>query len=134
MTHVYADDMTSPVGDWVTISHATHEHISVVRIWQDHGILYGKVMKIFPGGNRDPNEHCIYCEGNLKNKPIAGMTVLWGFTQGQDGNWVNGHALDPHTGEVYRGSMELLNQGKQLKLTGYWGVFWHTQTWDRIPK
>ncbi len=127
----YADDMTSPVGQWITISYKTGERISIVKIWEQNGMLYGKVMKIFPGPNRGFSDRCEQCEGDLKGKPIIGMTVLWDFTQGDNGRWVNGHALDPHTGEVYRGSMVLLDNGKQLELTGYWGIFWHSQTWIR---
>ena len=128
-TLAYANN--SPVGEWITISDKTHDRSGVVRISEQNGKLYGKIIKIFPGSGRDPKELCTKCEGNLKNKPILGMVFLTDFTKQADGTWKNGKVLDPKDGKVYRGTIQLIDNGEKLELRGYWGVFWRTQTWIR---
>jgi uncharacterized protein (DUF2147 family) len=41
--------------------------------------------------------------------------------------FTNGHILDPENGKVYR--CKLWIEGKVLKVRGYWGPFFRTQTW-----
>lgn len=131
-TLVYADDMSSPVGEWITISDKTHDKSGIVKLYEHQGKLYGKVMKIFPGDDRDPNERCVKCEGSFKDQPVLGMTFLWGFVRQSDGSWKEGQVLDPKEGHVYRGSIKLIENGEKLEVRGYWGIFWRTQTWIRV--
>src|ERR1700722_8594439 len=97
----HAENLDSPVGNWVTISDTTHDRSAIIQIYKEHGKLYGKIVKIFPGRDRDPAELCVKCEGALKNKPVLGMTFLWGFVETNKNEWGQGHVLDPHEGHVY---------------------------------
>lgn len=130
-TTAFAADLNSPVGRWITISDKTHDRSGVVELFDRGGKVYGKVIKIFPGSGRDPAERCVKCEGNFKDKPVVGLTFLWGMMPQGNGRWGGGQLLDPHTGEIYRGTMTLIDGGRQLQLRGYWGIFWRTQTWVR---
>jgi len=126
-----ATDMNSPVGRWITVSDKTHDRSGEVELTNRNGKLSGKIVKIYPGSGRDPKELCVKCEGNFKNKPVLGLTFLWGLEPQRDGTWANGKILDPHDGHVYTATLALTDNGKQIKLRGYWGIFWRTQTWIR---
>ncbi|MEQ9415709.1 MAG: DUF2147 domain-containing protein, partial [Cyclobacteriaceae bacterium] len=41
-----------------------------------------------------------------------------------------GTILDPKVGKIYR--CRLWIEGDNLKVRGYWGPFYRTQTWDRF--
>jgi uncharacterized protein (DUF2147 family) len=46
-----------------------------------------------------------------------------------DGAYDGGSILDPKNGRVYRCKIWL--EGQDLKVRGYWGPFYRTQTWLR---
>ncbi len=128
----YAENnLTSPLGEWITISDKTHDRSGVVKLYEENGKLYGKVIKIFPGSGRNPDELCTQCTGEFKNKPVLGLVFLWDFAKQSDGTWKEGKVLDPKEGKIYSGSITLIDGGKKLELRGYWGPFWRTQTWIR---
>ncbi len=66
-----------------------------MRITENNGVYEGKVEKIF---NRqpddDPDHLCRKCEGERKDKPIIGMTILWGLKKDGD-QYGGGEILDP---------------------------------------
>lgn len=128
----YAYDMNSAVGNWIYINDYSDQSTMVVKIWQQAGTLYGKVVRIIPGAGRSSKDVCVQCEGDLKNKPILGMTILWGFTQDQDGYWANGKLLDPYSGKISERKINLINEGHQLQFHSLWRLTRHTQTWVRL--
>lgn len=126
-----ASDLNSPVGKWITISDQTQERTGIVEIVENAGKLDGKIVKIFPGKDRNPKDLCVNCPDDFKNKPVAGLEFLWGFEKQSSGNWANGKLLDPKEGHIYKATLTLIDHGKQLKVRGYWGIFWRTQIWTR---
>lgn len=131
LTTAHASKLNSPIGTWVTISDKTHDKSGMVEIYDDNGKLYGRVIKIFPGKNRNSSDLCYHCPGNFKDKPIQGLEFLWDFTQKDRTHWANGQLLDPKNGKIYKGTIKLVDGGKKLELRGYWGVFSRKQTWIR---
>src|SRR3990167_5224653 len=77
ITTTYAANMMTPVGTWVTVSDKTGQRTGKIQIYERNGIVYGKVLKILPGANRDPNARCDKCPDNFKDKPVVGLTFLW---------------------------------------------------------
>ncbi|MCC6724064.1 MAG: DUF2147 domain-containing protein [Saprospiraceae bacterium] len=45
--------------------------------------------------------------------------------------WTGDSILDPANGRTYRCTI-WLEDTDTLKLSGYWGIFWRTQTWKRV--
>lgn len=109
---------------------------SLVRLEIVGGQLQATIVKGYPrdGVSRDPDEHCVHCEGDLKDKPLVGMRFLWGLT-GDGTSWTDGHIVDPSSGMVYRAKASLSDDGQQLLVRGYLGVslFGRTQVWRRNP-
>lgn len=123
---------TSPVGVWKTIDDETGKPKSLVRITESNGELRGKIEKLFREAGEEQNPKCEKCEGNLKDQPIIGMTIITGMKK--DGSEYNGgQILDPNNGKVYKSKMSLVEGGKKLDVRGYIGVpmLGRTQTWIR---
>ena len=88
----------SPVGTWKTFDDETGRPKSIVRITEQDGELSGKVLQVLesPEG---PHPLCRRCEGERKDQPVEGMTILWGAKK--DGAaWRDGQILDPQNGKV----------------------------------
>jgi len=125
-------DVNSPAGLWKTIDDKTGKERSFVRITESNGVFEGKVEKIYDQPGDDPQHLCKECEGERKDKPIIGMTILWGLKK--DGEqYTGGEILDPKNGSIYRAKMKLLDGGKKLEVRGFIGVslFGRSQTWVR---
>ena len=126
----FAADMTSAVGDWVTIDDKTGKPKSVVRISQVGDELRGSVLKIMDTVKK--NAVCEKCKGTNKDKPIIGLVMMWGLKKSSKG-WGGGAILDPDNGKVYKAKMSLFENGKKLNVRGFIGfaLLGRTQTWIR---
>jgi uncharacterized protein (DUF2147 family) len=120
----------TPIGMWNTIDDIWNMVKSEVEIVERNGELFGYIRKIFllPHEGKDPV--CIACEGKLKNIKIVGMTILNDFKWNGE-KWDDGKILDPGNGKVYSASIWLLGDDK-LKVRGFLGPFYRTQTWTRV--
>lgn len=124
-----AQSNDSPVGLWRTIDDATGQPKALVRIVEQSGLLRGRIEKILTDR---PDAVCDLCEGELKGKPVQGMTILEGLRQ--DGEWWDGGTiLDPSNGKVYRCRLRAIDAGARLEVRGYIGVpmLGRSQTWVR---
>lgn len=119
------------LGTWKTIDDKTGKEKSYVKIYETKsGKLQGDVVKILTPGREDAK--CTDCKGDRKNKPIAGMTIMWGMEK--DGNeWTNGRILDPNSGKEYSCKMKL-KDNNTLEVRGFMGIslLGRTQTWYRV--
>jgi uncharacterized protein (DUF2147 family) len=126
-------DATTPTGVWRTVDDKTGRERSVVRITESNGIYEGKVEKLL---NRQPDDDpqglCRVCEGERKDKPVEGMTILWGLKKDGD-QYAGGEILDPKNGKTYRAKMKLLEGGRKLEVRGFIGVslLGRSQVWVR---
>lgn len=122
----------SPIGNWTTINDQTNKPNSIVQIWQHKGMLFGKVTKIYmqPGDTG----YCNNCSGDLKNKPVKGMTIMWNLKRASEYRWSKGTILDPKIGKIYSCYLTVAPDGRTLKLRGYIGfsLLGRTQTWIRV--
>lgn len=125
-------DEPTPVGRWTTIDDKTGKPSSIVVVREVDGRLEGTVERVIPAPGEDPDPKCTKCDGERKDRPIVGMTILWGLTR--DGKrWGGGHILDPDEGSTYRCRVEPVDGGQRLEVRGYVGIslLGRTQTWIR---
>ena len=120
------------VGKWTTIDDETKRPRSVVSIYVEDGMLFGKIEKLFREPNEPQDPVCEKCDGPLKNKPILGMVILRNLKRDGDG-WSGGTVLDPANGKTYKVKLALEDGGKRLKVRGYVGfsLLGRTQHWVR---
>jgi len=117
----------SPAGKWKTVDEKSGKVVSEVELYDEDGKLYGKIV-----GLTDPNnaqgqpKKCTACTGEDKDKPIVGLVIIKGLSPDKD-RYKGGTILDPDDGKVYKA--EIWEEGGKLKVRGYLGVFYRTQTW-----
>jgi uncharacterized protein (DUF2147 family) len=119
------------LGKWKTIDDNSGEVKSNIEIFDRDGKIYGKILKIFPSEGKDPDPVCNECpeDDPRYKKKIIGMEIIKDMKQ-SGSEYGEGNILDPEEGKVYRCRIWL--EGEDLKVRGYWGPFYRTQTWKRV--
>ena len=122
----------SPAGRWKTVDDRNGQVKSIVVIEELNGEFRGRVDKIFAPPARDANPVCEKCPGDLRNKPVLGMQIMWGLKKNGDES-TGGRVMDPEDGKTYKCKLRLVDGGKKLELRGYVGIslIGRTQTWIR---
>jgi len=125
---------STPAGLWKTIDDETKTEKSLVRISEAGGVFSGKIEKLMDPAKQEAK--CDKCEGENKDKPVLGMTIVQGVKQDADdkGLWAGGEILDPNNGKTYRVRLKPVDGGKKLEVRGYIGtpLIGRTQTWIRV--
>jgi uncharacterized protein (DUF2147 family) len=120
-----------PVGKWNTVDEKTGKVVSEVELYDEGGRLYGKIVRLAdPVDAKGKPKVCSKCQGADKDQPIVGLLIVKDLAPDKD-KFKGGTILDPADGKVYRA--ELWKEGEQLKVRGYLGPFYKTQTWTKAP-
>lgn len=124
---------TSPIGRWKTIDDETNKPKSIVVIFEKDGQLFGKIEKLFKKADEDQNPKCDKCSGLNKDQLIIGMEFLNNLKKESETLWSGGEILDPNNGKTYSCKIELIEDGKKLKVRGFIGfsLLGRTQVWER---
>lgn len=119
-------------GKWKSFDDKTGELKSIVEIFERGSKIYGKIIKTFPKPGADADPICTKCPADDErfNKKIIGMEIIKEMTKDDD-EYEGGSILDPEVGKVYRCKIWL--EKEELKVRGYLGPFYRTQTWQRVP-
>lgn len=121
---------STPAGVWRTYDDGDGLPASLVRIEERNGLFEGRVLKLLPRPGHDVNAKCTACEGDDKDKPIAGMRILWDMQRDGD-EFSGGKIFDPDSGNTYRCKLRLT--GDKLSVRGFLGIslFGRSQVWVR---
>jgi uncharacterized protein (DUF2147 family) len=123
----------SPVGQWHTLDDKTGEVKSVVVIFEQQGVVRGRVEKVLRK-DADPAAKCDKCSDDRKNHPVVGMEIIRGAKKASGKNvWEDGEILDPENGKTYALRLTPIENGAKLEVRGSIGPFGRTQTWVRVP-
>ena len=119
------------VGRWTAMGDMDYKPKAIIEIYETGGKFEGRVEKVLPAA---AYTICEKCDGDLKNKPIAGMVILTDLEKTENGG-KDGKILDPGSGNTYSCYLELESPDK-LKLRGYLGMpaLGRTQYWFRIKE
>ena len=117
----------SPVGKWNTVDEKTGKVVSQVELYDQGGKLFGKITGLTePNNAQGKPKACTACTGADKDQPIVGLVIIKGLSLDKD-RYKGGTILDPDDGKVYKA--EVWTDDGKLKVRGYLGVFYRTQTW-----
>ena len=117
----------SPVGRWKTVDEKSSKITSEVELFEQDGKLFGRIAGLTEPNNREGKpKTCTKCSGADKDKPLVGLVIIQDFSQTGD-RYKGGTILDPEEGKVYKA--ELWMDGGNLKVRGYVGPVFKTQTW-----
>lgn len=123
-----AADPNSPIGNWKTIDDQSGKPKSIVQITESNGALTGKIVELLEGASE---KTCSKCDGDLKDKPLVGMRILWDLKK-EGGEWAGGKIFNPSDGGTYTSKAKLTDGGKTLEVTGKWMFFSKQQKWQRV--
>lgn len=122
------------VGTWVTIDDKTGKKKSKVELYKKDGLLYGKIIYLYPREGREDNPKCTKCTDDRKNQLLVGLQIVRGMKWDGD-EWEDGTIVDPENGKVYTCGMWLDEDNPdKLSVRGYVGPFFRTQTWWRVKE
>ena len=117
----------APVGNWNTVDDKSGKVVSEVQIFEQGGRLFGKIVGLTEPTDKDGKPKvCIKCGGADKDKPIVGLVIIKDVALSGD-RYKGGTIMDPEDGKVYKA--ELWTEDGKLKVRGYLGPFYKTQTW-----
>lgn len=117
-------------GKWKTIDDRTGNPKAIIDIFEKDGLMYGKVEKIVEPGKE--NALCTKCDGDRKDKPVVGMTIIDGLEENEDGEWKGKTLFDPEQAMTFRCKIWLNpDNPDELKVRGYLAFIYRTQTWVR---
>lgn len=121
----------SVLGKWKTIDDETGKATSVIEIFEKHNRIHGRIVELLNSKAKNPK--CEKCDGEDKNKPIIGLTVLRGLKKDKDGDYSDGRILDPKHGRIYKCNLSLESKDL-LRVRGYIGInlIGRTQFWERV--
>jgi len=123
----------SPVGQWHTLDEKTGELKSMVIIFEQQGVMKGRVEKVLRK-DADPTAKCDKCSDDRKNQPVVGLEIIRGAKKASGKNvWEDGEILDPENGKTYSLRLTPIENGAKLEVRGSFGPIGRTQTWVRVP-
>ena len=123
----------SPVGQWHTLDEKTGELKSMVIIFEQQGVVKGRVEKVLRK-DADPAAKCDKCSDDRKNQPVVGLEIIRGAKKASGKNvWEDGEILDPENGKTYSLRLTPIENGAKLEVRGSFGPIGRTQTWVRVP-
>ena len=117
----------APVGKWKTVDEKSGRVTSEVELYEQGGKLFGKITGLpEPNDAQGKPKTCTKCQGADKDKPIVGLVIVKDLAPSGD-RYKGGTILGPEDGKVYKA--EVWTEDGKLKVRGYLGPFYKTQTW-----
>ena len=96
-----------------------------VEIYQAGDKMNGKIIWLQKGPETKDSHNP---DKKLQERKLVGVNILSGLAKAQD-KWECGKIYNPKNGKSYKCTMWL--EGENLKVRGYIGPFYETQTWKR---
>ena len=124
LNSVYAQNQV--VGKWLS-----YDQEGITEIYEQSGKFFGKILWLKkPNDNKGiPFTDTENPDKKLRLQPLLGLVILKDFVY-KDNEWKSGTIYDPTNGKIYTCTM-WLSDNNTLKVRGYWGLFYQTQTWTR---
>ena len=108
------------LGKWYTESGDAQ-----VEIYKAGDKLNGKIVWLEKGPDTKDKHNT---DAKLQGRKLMGVNILSGLSKKNE-KWEGGSIYNPKNGKNYKCSIWL--DGDQLKVRGYIGMFYETQTWKR---
>jgi uncharacterized protein (DUF2147 family) len=124
---------SSPIGVWRTFDDGSKTPSAEIEIYLSGDKFAGKVVWLLPSDEQSRGAVCRKCSDDRKDKPLIGLEIMRDIPKaGINFIWEGGKVLDPESGKNYKLRLELVDEGKRLRVRGYLGPFYLTETWERI--
>jgi uncharacterized protein (DUF2147 family) len=113
------------IGKWLS-----EDGEGITEIYEQRGKYFGKIQWL-KKPNDDKGRPFTDTENpdkSKRNQPLLGLVILKDFVYNNN-EWQNGTIYDPNNGITYSCTIWISNG--ELKVRGYWGIFYQTQTWTK---
>jgi uncharacterized protein (DUF2147 family) len=107
----------------------TQDKQAIVEVGPCGTKVCGRIVRILAAQPKGPARDEYNPDPKLRGRPILGLTILSGFTDG--GKQWNGQVYDPNKGKMYRSVLTPKPDGT-LAMKGCIGPFCRTQLWTPI--
>ena len=108
------------IGKWLT-----EAGDAKVEIYEANGKVNGKIVWLEKGPDTKDTHNT---DEKMRSRKLMGVNILSGLTKKSE-KWEGGRIYNPRNGKNYKCSIWL--DGDKLKVRGYLGVFYETQTWKK---
>ena len=108
------------IGKWLT-----EAGDAKVEIYEANGKVNGKIVWLEKGPDTKDTHNS---DEKMRSRKLMGVNILSGLTKKSE-KWEGGRIYNPKNGKNYKCSIWL--DGDKLKVRGYLGVFYETQTWKK---
>lgn len=114
------------VGKWLS-----EDKEGITEIYEQRGEYDGKInwLKAPDDESGRPFTDTENPNSSKRDQPLMGLVILTNFHFSEN-EWKGGKIYDPQNGKLYTCTMWLTDPNT-LKVRGYWGLFYQTQTWTR---
>ncbi len=112
-------------GRWLT-----EDRSAIVEIGRCGATVCGRIARVLIARPNAPTTDAANPDAALRNRPIVGLPILTGFTDG-GGDW-RGRIYDPRRGKTYKSIVSRQPDGS-LKVQGCIAFLCQTQTWRKAP-
>jgi len=116
------------IGTWLTQDKETQ-----VEIYKSNNLYFGKITWFKQPNDPKTNKPWLDDKNpdpKKRTQPQLGSTMLWNF-KFDDDEYIGGKVYDSRDGKTYTGKL-WLTDNNTLKMRGYVGIFYSTETWIRI--
>jgi uncharacterized protein (DUF2147 family) len=130
LTAIQGYSQDSIFGKWKTIDDETGQPKSIVEIYSQGDEVFGRIIELINPPADDPDPVCDECpkDDPRYNQKVIGMEIIKDMKKDGD-EYEGGTVLKPDEGKIYKCRIWL--EDGQLKVRGYWGFLYRTQTWIR---
>ena len=120
-----ANAATDVEGLWLT-----ENKRSVIKVEECDMGLCGTIHWIIEGGMQFDEKNP---DKEMRDRPMCGLTILWGFEQDGMNEWEDGKIYKADDGDIYSSELELEDDGT-LEVKGYIGLSFigKSQNWTRV--
>ena len=108
------------IGKWLT-----EAGDAKVEIYEANGKVNGKIVWLEKGPDTKDTHNT---DEKMRSRKLMGVNILSGLTKKSE-KWEGGRIYNPKNGKTYKCSIWL--DGDKLKVRGYLGMFYETQTWKK---
>ena len=108
------------LGKWINEAGDAH-----VEIYQQGNVVNGKIVWLKKGPETEDKNNK---DDKLKSRKLLGVNIFSGLSKKKD-KWEGGRIYNPKNGKTYK--CAIWPEGDKLKVRGYLGMFYETQTWER---
>lgn len=122
---------TASAQNQITGKWLSEDKEGITTIYENNGKYFGKITWL-----KNPNDEkgkpftdTENPDKAKRNQPLIGLIILKDFYY-KSNKWEGGTIYDPESGKTYTCTMWLENTNT-LKVRGYWGLFYQTQTWTK---